>query len=420
MWRTSFGPFFFFHGPPSNSAPATVWCRRKGWFFDKLNQRAGHGPLVGPAAHGRKVSTGSTSEVVAVPRVGPRSLVGVVFDRLNQLGGHRKKRRRQKSEKNGLPWVTDAGTTERRSPKLKKSALQQPRRPGPGRGGGEGEARDQGGLEGVVGVGLAGPGDAAGGLGRATARGARSRARGRGRGRRCAATRCSYQSAYDESPVASCRAAAVAVASAATQCIRSRTTGRPGPVDGVDEPVGAVDGPALADRGVEQGPTASASSHVGSSGAEAGTQVQGQPGPLEPVADGGAVGAERVRGLVDVVLEQRASTSASKCSGIRQWCAGARSCTTRVSDPQRPVAQGGVVEHVGGREQRLDGVHVGVHAAVAVERGPRLVPLLDDHPVLSSQKWSSSTVSASSSSSRPPGRSAAVALAAASTTNACS
>ena len=36
-----------------------------------------------------------------------------------------------------------------------------------------------------------------------------------------------YHSAYDASPVAACNAAAVAVPSAATQCIRLRTTGAP-------------------------------------------------------------------------------------------------------------------------------------------------------------------------------------------------
>ena len=36
-----------------------------------------------------------------------------------------------------------------------------------------------------------------------------------------------YHASYDGSPVAACSAAAVAVASAATQCIRSRTTGAP-------------------------------------------------------------------------------------------------------------------------------------------------------------------------------------------------
>ena len=98
-----------------------------------------------------------------------------------------------------------------------------------------------------------------------------------------------------------------------------------------------------------------------------------------------------------------ASTAASKCSGSRHSLAGARSCTTRVeirsARSSRPVTG-----HVGRREERLDGVHVGVHAAVAVEGRQRLVPLLDDHAGSSSQKWSSSTPRASSSSSAPPGR----------------
>ena len=50
-------------------------------------------------------------------------------------------------------------------------------------------------------------------------------------------------------------------------------------------------------------------------------------------------------------------------------------------DPGGLLTQRRVAEHVRGRQQCLDGVHVGVDAAVPVERRPGLVPLLDEHPV---------------------------------------
>ena len=51
-----------------------------------------------------------------------------------------------------------------------------------------------------------------------------------------------------------------------------------------------------------------------------------------------------------------------------------------LQDPGGTVAEGLVVEDVGGGEQRLDRVHVGVDPAVGVEHGPPAVPLLHDHP----------------------------------------
>src|SRR3954452_10516111 len=62
--------------------------------------------------------------------------------------------------------------------------------------------------------------------------------------------------------------------------------GAAGPVDGVDESVRAVDRPTLPDGGVEEGD--GIVEHPGRGRrAERGTEVQGEPGPLEPVADGG-------------------------------------------------------------------------------------------------------------------------------------
>ena len=66
-------------------------------------------------------------------------------------------------------------------------------------------------------------------------------------------TRSGRASAKRGSPVRWCSAAAAAKPSARTQCIRSRTTGCPDPVGGVDEAVGAVDGPAVGRRPIEQG-----------------------------------------------------------------------------------------------------------------------------------------------------------------------
>jgi hypothetical protein len=51
-------------------------------------------------------------------------------------------------------------------------------------------------------------------------------------------------------------------------------------------------------------------------------------------------------------------------------------------DPQGLVEERPVAGRGGGGEERLHRVHVGVDAAVLVELLERLVPLLDDHPVL--------------------------------------
>ena len=125
---------------------------------------------------------------------------------------------------------------------------------GGGQGRGQRQPRDQRGLERVVGVRLAGPGDAARACSSGTARGARTRARGR----RKQSAMCSHQVAYQ-----------LGVRRVAGRCVqRGRGggglggdpvhplayDGRAGPVDGVDEPVRAVDGPALADGRVEQRP----------------------------------------------------------------------------------------------------------------------------------------------------------------------
>ena len=77
-----------------------------------------------------------------------------------------------------------------------------------------------------------------------------------------------------------------------------------------------------------------------------------------------------------------ASRSRRSAPGSATGCDAACSWMTRVVIRSARSAERGVVEHVSGREQRLDGVHVGVHAAIGVERRPRLVPLLDDHPEL--------------------------------------
>ncbi len=86
-----------------------------------------------------------------------------------------------------------------------------------------------------------------------------------------------------------------------------------------------------------------------------------------------------MRRLVGVVLEQRGPLGV-EVLGDPPVVRRSEVVDHARGDPQRTLAQGGVIEHVGGRQQRLDGVHVGVDAAVGIERRPRLVPLLDDHP----------------------------------------
>ena len=155
--------------------------------------------------------------------------------------------------------------------------------------------------------------------------------------------------------------------------------GTAGPVDGVDEPVRAVDRPALAHRrleerhGVPEQP-------VGRRRPQGCAQVQRKPRPLEPVADRRAVGPERVRRVVGVVIQQRGPRGVEVLRdppGVR----GSEVAHDPAGDPSGLLPQRRVAEHVRGRQQCLDGVHVGVYAAVAVERRPGLVPLLDEHPV---------------------------------------
>ena len=264
--------------------------------------------------------------------------------------------------------------------------------------------------------------EAAGPVGRGRARGARSRARGRGSSSAMWSHQVSYQPAYD------------VLAGRAVQGGRGRgglggdpvhplaDDGVAVPVDGVDEPVARRRPPS------PRGPTASNSDCASRRAAsrarrrpERGPQVQGQPGPLQPVADGRAVRAERVRRARRRCTRAAGSTWRRSARGsASRWPrrGRARPASTIRSARSRSEASS---EHVGGREQRLDRVHVGVDAAVAVERRPVLVPLLDDHAVLVVPEGVEQHRRAPRRAARAaPGRPAAVALAAASTTNACS
>ena len=173
-----------------------------------------------------------------------------------------------------------------------------------------------------------------------------------------------YHAAYDGSPVAACSAAAVAVASAATQCIRSRTTGSALPVHGVDEAVRTVDRPALADRGVEQG---HARRRAATPGPRARVRHAGAaPAGPTPASDRSSrrTGRNGCAGC-RCCSPAAGSTCSSKCSGMPPVVAGGRARAPPGSTIRSARSAAPVAGHVGGGEQRLDGVHVGVHAAVA-------------------------------------------------------
>ena len=72
-------------------------------------------------------------------------------------------------------------------------------------------------------------------------------------------------------------------------------------------------------------------------------------------------------GVVDVVLEQRAPLRV-EVLGDPPLVAAREAVHDPGHHPQRPLEQTPVARDVGRREQCLDRVHVGVDAAVAVER----------------------------------------------------
>ena len=135
-------------------------------------------------------------------------------------------------------------------------------------------------------------------------------------------------------------------------------------VDGVDEALGAVDGPAVGDGAVEQRRRVG-QQPAGGGGTAGVVEVREQPGPLQLVADGDAVRAERVVGPVAVVVGQH---EPARVIVLRQPEAGPR--RDLVHDP--PGQSEGAVEgppphpHVVGREQRLDEVHVGIGAQIGL------------------------------------------------------
>ena len=104
-------------------------------------------------------------------------------------------------------------------------------------------------------------------------------------------------------------------------------------------------------------------------------------GTTRAMADRRAEGPERVGGLVGVVLEQRRPL-AVEVLGQPPVVRRREVVDHARGDPNARSRSEGVVEYVGRRQQRLDAVHVGVHPAVGVERRPRPVPLLDQHPVV--------------------------------------
>ncbi len=105
-------------------------------------------------------------------------------------------------------------------------------------------------------------------------------------------------------------------------------------------------------------------------------QLQEQPRPLQGVPRRGAVRAERVVGTLGVVLGEGAPVVVVVLREPPPVPAGVP-VDQPLRDPQGSSQPDLVAGGVRGGEIGLDGVHVAVGAAVAVEDGPGPVPLLD-------------------------------------------
>ena len=157
-----------------------------------------------------------------------------------------------------------------------------------------------------------------------------------------------------------------------------------GPVQGVDEPVVPVDGPAAVDRGAVEADGVG-EQPAGCVVAEHRTGVQRQAGPLQLVADGDPVGPEGVRGPVGVVLGQHppGGVEVLRQPPVALPRPAVHDALDHPDDagaqlPGGPLPQR--LQRVGGGQHRLDAVHVGVDAAVVRAGRPAGVPLLHGHP----------------------------------------
>ena len=103
---------------------------------------------------------------------------------------------------------------------------------------------------------------------------------------------------------------------------------------------------------------------------ERGASMQHQASPLDPVADGGPVGAERMVRLVAVVVQQRVPLHIEMLRQCPVVVAGELVDRTG-SDTDGSVEPHALTRDVGRCEQRLNGVHVRVDAAIllAVREG---------------------------------------------------
>lgn len=107
-------------------------------------------------------------------------------------------------------------------------------------------------------------------------------------------------------------------------------------------------------------------------------RVEGQPRPLQDVADRHAEGAELIGGTVAVVVGQHLPLGVEVLRQAPVRVAG-ELVDDPTQDPQRAVDVALIAEHLPRGEHRLDGVHVGVDAAVVLTPGPGAVVLLAGH-----------------------------------------
>ena len=153
----------------------------------------------------------------------------------------------------------------------------------------------------------------------------------------------------------------------------------PGEIDCVDETVGAVDGPALRHGGVEQ--CGGVIQQPGRRLLQGLMKLTEEPRPFHPVTHRGPERPERVRRKIPVVLEQGLPLLVV-VFGQSPFVGPGVAVDQPLGDAQSSCPPDRLTGHIGGDQERLDQVHVGVRPAVGLELRPLLVEDIDRKSVL--------------------------------------